>query len=174
MGGAQFERIVEDVLNKNHISYLAQVTIDNGGIIIGTRDKRMAKPTRKDKEPTRKDKEPTRKDKNTTQNKCSNYRRVDFIAGQINGEPVQIGESINKYTVISCKISSRERWETEDWTLRIPPKMFIFVVGSDNYPPPTAFHESNNRRIVACKCKKNDTRTYKHGFNDLATLVLCS
>jgi hypothetical protein len=164
MGGAQFERLVEEVLVKNNISYLAQAIIDNCGIIIGTRDKRMA-------EPTKKDKKTTKKDKNLTQNKCSVYRRVDFIAGQINGEPVQIGESVTKYTVISCKISSRERWETEDWTLRIPPKMFIFVVGSDNYPPPTVFHEANNRRIVACKCKKNDTRMYKHGFNDLATLV---
>jgi hypothetical protein len=87
---------------------------------------------------------------------------IDIVIGC----PV-VGDSIRNYTVLSLKTTSRERVKQDDWAKIIPPKLFIYVTTSNDYPPPNKFNESDIRKIITCKPKARDIRKFKLGFEAL-------
>jgi hypothetical protein len=97
----------------------------------------------------------------TKKEKC--YHIIDFVVGK----DIDIGKPISEYTVISCKTTCRERWTQDDWTYTFPPKKYILLTISDDYPLTTRFREDANRKIITCLPKKKDDRKYKLNFEDL-------
>jgi hypothetical protein len=99
--------------------------------------------------------------------KC--YHIVDFVLG----EHIEVGTSITAYNVISCKTTCRERWTQDDWSFTFPPKLYILLTLSDDYPSTERFRESNIRKIVTCLPKKNkDDRIFKLNFDHLMGEIL--
>jgi hypothetical protein len=97
----------------------------------------------------------------STKKEC--YHIVDFVIG----ENIEEGKSIIDYKVISCKTTCRERWTQDDWTLAFPPKLYILLTISDDYPQPKKFGEDAKRKIVTCNPKKRDNRLFKLNFDNL-------
>ena len=98
---------------------------------------------------------------NKKKDKC--YHIIDFVIG----DNIEIGESITKYKVISCKTTCRERWTQDDWSYTFIPKLYILLTISDDYPPSTRFREDIQRKIITCIPKRKDDRIYKLNFENL-------
>jgi len=98
---------------------------------------------------------------NIKKGKC--YHIIDFVIG----ENIEVGKSITDYKVLSCKTTCRERWTQDDWTYTFPPKLYILLTISDDYPPTQRFIENTNRKIITCLPKKNDDRFYKLKFENI-------
>ena len=81
------------------------------------------------------------------------------------------GDSIKNYIVLSLKTTSRERAKQDDWTKRMPPKLFLYVTASNDYPSPDKFDESETRRIITDSPKSKDTRKFKLGFDELIDVL---
>lgn len=92
--------------------------------------------------------------------KC--FHVIDVIIGD-----VTVGSSVTDYTVLSCKKTCRERWTQDNWSRTHPPKKFILVTMSADYPSSDRFEESAKRKIITCKPKAKDDRTYKLTFDTL-------
>lgn len=97
---------------------------------------------------------------NEKRKKC--FHIVDFVIGEN-----IIGKSITEYVVISCKTTCRERWTQDDWSYTFPPKLYLLLTISDDYPLSNRFRESKTRKIITCFAKKKDDRIFKLGFEDL-------
>lgn len=95
-----------------------------------------------------------------------NNKVLDIIIGN----PV-VGQYISNYIVISLKTSTRERHTEDDWTKVHVPKLYLYGTVSSDYPDPEKFEESDVRKLLCVHPKKNDTRKFKLGFNDLYDLV---
>ena len=98
--------------------------------------------------------------------KKKNNKVVDIILGK----PV-IGQHISEYKVISLKTSTRERHSEDDWTKVHAPKLYLYGTISSDYPEPDKFEENHVRKMLCVNPRKNDTRKFKLGFNDLYALV---
>jgi len=96
--------------------------------------------------------------------KCAH--RIDFVIGDIEKE-----KNIRNLIVLSAKKTCRERWRQDDWSLSIPPKKFLLLTLSDDYPKSKRFNESETRKIITSKKSKNDDRIYKLSFNDLPSEI---
>lgn len=82
------------------------------------------------------------------------------------GNPV-VGNHISNYIVISCKTSAKDRWAQDGWTLVHPPKLYVLMVVTDDYPCSSKFEESDIRKIYTLTPKKADDRIYKVKMEDL-------
>lgn len=83
------------------------------------------------------------------------------------GNPV-VGTHISNYVVMSLKTTSRERFKQDTaWTQSHPPKLFLYGTLEDEYPVPETFGESPTRKLVCAVPRKDDTRQYKLGFEDV-------
>lgn len=102
----------------------------------------------------------------TKKEKC--YHIIDFVVGK----NIEVGKPITEYMVVSCKTTCRERWTQDDWTYSFPPKKYILLTISDDYPLTTRFREDSNRKIITCLPKKKDDRKYKLNFEDLCHELL--
>ena len=91
------------------------------------------------------------------------FHVIDFVIGS----DICEGSSITKFNVLSCKTTCRERWTQDEWTYRFPPKKYILITLSDDYPSSMRFKENIRRKIISCKSKKKDDRIYKLRFEDL-------
>ena len=91
------------------------------------------------------------------------FHVIDFVIGL----DICEGASITKFSVLSCKTTCRERWTQDEWTFRFPPKKYILITLSDDYPSSTRFKENVRRKIISCVSKKKDDRIYKLRFEDL-------
>jgi predicted nucleic acid-binding Zn-ribbon protein len=131
--GGNFEKIIEDLLQKKNIAYSRQVPIDKNGILV---------------------------------KKKKNNKVLDIIIGN-----AVIGQHISNYIVISLKTSTRERHSEDDWSKIHVPKLYLYGTLSSDYPHPEKFEESDVRKMLCLNPKKNDTRKFKLGFNDLYDLV---
>ena len=98
---------------------------------------------------------------NEKKKKC--YHIIDFVIG----ENIIVGKSITDYQVISCKTTCRERWLQDAWSYTFPPKLYILLTVSDDYPPTQRFREDTKRKIITCLPKKKDDRLYKLNFENL-------
>lgn len=98
---------------------------------------------------------------NEKKGKC--YHIIDFVIG----ENIEVGKSITDYKVVSCKTTCRERWTQDDWSYTFPPKLYILLTISDDYPPTQRFRESSKRKIITCLPKKKDDRLFKLNFENL-------
>ena len=103
---------------------------------------------------------------NEKKGKC--YHVIDFVIG----DNIKTGESIISYAVISCKTTCRERWTQDDWSFIIPPKLYILLTISNDYPSSLRFRENICRKIITCLPKKKDDRIYKLGFINLIEELL--
>lgn len=92
-------------------------------------------------------------------------KNTNSIIDIVLGDP-QKGDSIKKMIVLSCKSSCRERWKQDNWTLGTPPYKYYLLTTSSDYPL-MPFKESESRKIITSRAKKNDTRKYKLSFDDL-------
>jgi hypothetical protein len=87
------------------------------------------------------------------------------------GNPV-VGTHISNYAVLSLKTTSRERAKLDTaWTVKHPPKLFLYGTLDDDYPQPKTFGECETRKLICAKPKKRDMRQFKLGFEDLIDLV---
>lgn len=87
------------------------------------------------------------------------------------GEPV-VGTHISNYIVMSLKTTSRERAKLDTaWTNKHPPKLFLYATLEPDYPQPATFGEGHTRRLVCATPRKNDTRAFKMGFEDIPQVV---
>jgi hypothetical protein len=98
---------------------------------------------------------------NEKKKKC--YHIIDFVIGK----NIIVGKSITDYQVISCKTTCRERWLQDAWSYTFPPKLYILLTVSDDYPPTQRFREDTKRKIITCLPKKKDDRLYKLNFENL-------
>ena len=98
---------------------------------------------------------------NEKKRKC--YHIIDFVIGN----DIKIGEPIEKFKVISCKTTCRERWTQDDWSLNFAPEKYILLTLSNDYPSSNRFRESERRKIITCIPKVKDDRKYILGFEDL-------
>lgn len=130
--------ILEEELQKNAMPYKKQVTIDNRGIIIGIELEKVKRP------------------------KLNGTHKLDFVVGD-----VQVGKSITEYIVISCKKSCRERWKQDGWNSEFPPRLFILLTATSDYPKSKQYNESETRKIITCSPKRDDDRIYKLNYEDL-------
>jgi hypothetical protein len=88
------------------------------------------------------------------------------------GNPL-VGTHISNYAVLSLKTSSRERAKLDTaWTVKHPPKLFLYGTLDDDYPQPKTFGECESRKLICAKPRKRDLREFKLGFEDLIDLVL--
>jgi hypothetical protein len=88
---------------------------------------------------------------------------VDIVIGR----GFEIGKSITDFTVASCKTSSRERWNQDEWSTTHKPKLYLLCTLSDDYPQPKKFKEDSTRKIVTLNPKKKDARKYTLDFDDM-------
>jgi len=102
---------------------------------------------------------------NQKKSKC--YHIVDFVIG----DSISVDRNIHDFTVLSCKTTCRERWTQDDWSLQMPPKKYILITLSNDYPPSKRFREAEDRKIVTCIPKARDDRIYKLGFEDLLSEI---
>ena len=98
---------------------------------------------------------------NTKKEKC--YHIIDFVIGK----NIDINISITEYIVISCKTTCRERRTQDDWSYTFPPKLYILLTISNDYPSSIRFREDFQRKIITCNPKKKDDRVYKLNFENL-------
>ena len=91
------------------------------------------------------------------------YHMIDFVIG----DEIRPGTNIQEYAVLSCKTTCRERWTQDNWTLRFPPRKYILITTSNDYPNHERFQEGCSRKIITCKPKRNDDRVCKLEFRDL-------
>lgn len=98
--------------------------------------------------------------------KC--YHIIDFVIG----DHIEVGASITKYKVVSCKTTCRERWTQDSWTEKFIPMLYILVTISNDYPPAERFRECKRRKIITCLPKKNDDRAFKLNFENLIEQLL--
>lgn len=97
---------------------------------------------------------------NEKKRKC--YHIIDFVIGNI-----EIGKSITKYKVLSCKTTCRERWTQDDWSFIYLPSKYILLTLSNDYPSSDRFRETDQRKIITCFPKEKDDRKFKLNFEDL-------
>jgi DNA (cytosine-5)-methyltransferase 1 len=98
---------------------------------------------------------------NEKKNKC--YHIIDFVIGN----DIKVGKPITDYKVISCKTTCRERWTQDNWSYAFPPKLYILLTISNDYPSSERFREDINRKIITCIPKKKDDRLFKLNFENL-------
>ena len=98
---------------------------------------------------------------NQRKSKC--YHNLDFVVGK----DIAVDRNIRDFTVLSCKTTCRERWTQDNWTYQIPPRKYILITLSDDYPSSMRFREGEYRKIVTCNPKVKDDRNYKLGFEDI-------
>jgi hypothetical protein len=91
------------------------------------------------------------------------YHVLDFVVGS----DIVIGKHISEFIVLSCKVTCRERWTQDNWSLTHKPKKFILLTLTSDYPLSTRFDESETRKIITCEPKVNDKRIYKLTFDNL-------
>jgi hypothetical protein len=91
------------------------------------------------------------------------FHVIDFVIG----ENINIGSSVKNNKIISCKTTCRERWTQDDWTFVFPPKLYILVTISNDYPLSKRFRESSFRKIITCNPRKKDDRIFKLEFDHL-------
>lgn len=91
------------------------------------------------------------------------YHIIDFVVG----DDIQKDKSITEFCVISCKTTCRERWTQDDWTFSFPPRKYILLTISNDYPKSERFREKKERKIITCYPKRKDDRKYKLNFEDL-------
>lgn len=91
------------------------------------------------------------------------YHIIDFVIGN----DILSGKSITNYGVISCKTTCRERWTQDDWTYSFPPKFYLLLTISSDYPTMNRFRESPTRKIITCLPKQKDDRLFKLNFENL-------
>ena len=99
-------------------------------------------------------------------------RRQNHIIDIVVGKNILPGQSITKFKVISCKKSCRERWNQDNWTFKFPPKKYVLVTQSKDYPLSKRFKESRRRKIVAGSQKLNDDRKFKLAIPDIVSELL--
>ena len=89
------------------------------------------------------------------------------------GNPV-IGDSINKYMVLSCHSDCRSVLIVDEWSLLpdLKPFVYILITTTKRYPSEVAFKESATRLLITCVPKSLDKRINKYGFNDLYRICL--
>lgn len=85
-----------------------------------------------------------------------------------------VGTHISDYIVISLKISSRERAKLDGYFRTHVPKLFLYASLSNDYPHPEDFGEDPTRKLVCATPRKNDTRRFKLGFEDIEATVLAA
>jgi hypothetical protein len=66
----------------------------------------------------------------------------------IASQTINIGNNISDYIVLSCKVTCRERWTQDNWSLVHKPKKFILLTLTSDYPTSKRFCESNIRKII--------------------------
>jgi hypothetical protein len=93
----------------------------------------------------------------------TNNNIIDIVVGN----NITIGKHISDNVVISCKKSCRERWKQDGWSIIHKPQKYLLVTVSNDYPSSDKFSESVSRKIITCKPKKKDNRTFKLSFTDL-------
>ena len=87
------------------------------------------------------------------------------------GNPV-VGTHISNYAVLSLKTTSRERAKLDTaWTVKHPPKLFLYGTLEDDYPQPKTFGECDTRKLICAKPRKRDLRRFKLGYEDLIATV---
>ena len=86
------------------------------------------------------------------------------------GSP-KVGDSIQDFIVLSLKTTSRERAKQDDWTKKFPPKLFLYITTSNDYPAPDKFDESIVRKIITDKPKNTDTRKFKLSFDEIIPTI---
>jgi hypothetical protein len=91
------------------------------------------------------------------------FHIIDFVIGA----NIEIGSCISNFKVLSCKTTCRERWTQDEWTFRFPPKKYILLTTSNDYPSSARFKENIRRLIITCNPKKKDDRIKKLNFNDI-------
>lgn len=96
-------------------------------------------------------------------NKC--HHRLDFVIG----DPNEM--NIKKLIVVSCKTTCRERWTQDNWSLTFPPKLYILLTTSSDYPSRERFEENDSRIILTNKTKKRDDRFFRGDLDDLIPLL---
>jgi hypothetical protein len=104
-------------------------------------------------------------DKNGTIVKCGNkdtFHITDFVIGS----KIKSGKHVSNFIVVSCKKTCRERWTQDNWTLTIKPKKFLLLTLSNDYPQSKRFNESSIRKIVTCKPKIKDDRTFTLNYDN--------
>lgn len=101
----------------------------------------------------------------------SNGKKSKYVCDIIIGNPIN-KEHISNYTLISAKISCRERWTQDNWTLINKPKKYILATLKSDYPPSDKFNESNTRKIVTLNTKIRDGRFYKLSYDDLINEII--
>ncbi len=88
------------------------------------------------------------------------------------GDP-QLGTHISNYTAGSLKTCSRERWKLDTaWTYKNPPKLFLYITLTTDYPQPDTFEEGPTRKLICATPKKRDSRSFKLGFQDIESEVV--
>lgn len=103
---------------------------------------------------------------NQRRKKC--FHIVDFVIG----DSIEVGKSIMEFVVLSCKTTCRERWTQDDWSFTFPPRLYLLITISNDYPSSVRFREGNARKIITCKPKSTDDRMYKLGFNHLENEIM--
>jgi hypothetical protein len=100
-------------------------------------------------------------------------KRGSTIPDIVFGTPVE-GTHISEYIVMSLKISTRERAKLDGYFRTHVPKLFLYASLSDDYPHPEDFDEGPSRKLICATPRKNDTRQFKLGFEDIeATVLTC-
>jgi hypothetical protein len=99
-------------------------------------------------------------------NKKFGNTNLDFVIGK----NIVSGKNISNYIFISTKISCRERYTQDQWTLQIQPKLYLLVTLSNDYPI-TKFIENEKRKIITSNPKVKDKRKYKLIFEDLIKTI---
>jgi hypothetical protein len=85
-----------------------------------------------------------------------------------------VGTYIGDYIVMSLKTSSRERAKLDGYFRTHVPKLFLYASLSDDYPHPEDFDEGPTRKLICATPRKNDTRQFKLGFEDIEATVLAA
>ena len=94
--------------------------------------------------------------------------KCDHILDIVVGENINYGSNISNFKVLSCKTTCRERWTQDSgWSMNNPPRKYILVTLTSDYPPSSRFVESDQRKILTCVPKSKDDRKYKLSFDNL-------
>lgn len=97
-------------------------------------------------------------------------KRGSTIPDIVFGNPA-VGTHISQYIVMSIKISTRERDKLDGYFHTHAPKLFLYASLDDDYPHPEVFEESDTRKLICATPKKDDTRKFKLGFQDIETTI---
>ncbi len=143
--GATLELEIANFLTDSEIPYKSQVTIDKEGTIVGFGG--------------------------TRKKKC--HHIVDFVVSSHHNQ-IEVGTNIGAFIVLSCKTTCRERWTQDNWSLDTPPKKYLLLTTSTDYPLSDRFQESESRKIITCSAKKKDDRTFKLDYDSLSHEITSS